>query len=201
MARNIITASDSSDTYLYRTTLLNTPMNLFGSLGKYPVFKFCKTDEYILSLTGNAKIPVNNPEDKLFSLSTYLSSGFYMNENDILKIGTEVKLQTDDSWSAETSISYKRRTAFSPILSLCRLCYKKRDWSTSILTRTNNLDAKLSKKYDVLTQEYELGHKINIEFSSFITINAGTSASATYKSSTETLTLNLTGTLGGKINF
>lgn len=201
VARNIITASDSSDTYLYRTTLLNTPMNLFGSLGKYPVFKFCKTDEYILSLTGNAKIPVNNPEDKLFSLSTYLSSGFYMNENDILKIGTEVKLQTDDSWSAETSISYKRRTAFSPILSLCRLCYNKRDWSTSILTRTNNLDAKLSKKDDVLTQEYELGHKINIEFSSFITINAGTSASATYKSSTETLTLNLTGTLGGKINF
>lgn len=199
--RSIVTSGDTSDTYVYSATLLNTPMNLFGSMSRYRLFSFYKTDEYILSLTGNAKIPVESPADRLLSLSAYLSSGFFMNENDVLRAGMEVKMQTDESWSAETSMNYKRRTGFSPIISICRLICPKYDWSAAVLTRTNALDAKISRSDEITTQKYELSHKLSMEFSGLITINLGTALSASYKDSTQVLTLNLTGTAGGKISF
>ncbi|MCR5495659.1 MAG: DNA polymerase IV [Treponema sp.] len=200
-SRTLVTSSDSSDTYFYHTNILNTPLNLFGSLGKYRLFTFYKSDEYIFSLTGSAKIPVNSPSDSLFSLSTYISSSFFITDKNLLKAASEVKLQTDESWSVESTLTYKRESSFSPIISLCRVFYEKYDWSKAIITRTNSLDIKLSNSEDILIQEYEAGHKLSLEFSRLITINTGASVKASYNNSTEIFSLILSGTIGGKVSF
>lgn len=195
--RSITISADTSDIYILKTSVINTPFNIFQKTLK----KRYKSDEHIFSLTGTARIPASSSsENSLYTLSTYIQSGFYFNENDFIRTAIEFQLQTDGNWNSNFSANYKRDSYFSPIVSLCKIAYRRYDYSKLKMQRTNGIDIKILSKENKITQTYEINHKLDLDFSKYISLNFGASVSAEHDDK-NVFTLNVTGSAGGKIKF
>ncbi len=197
--RALTTADTQSDFYILKTTVINTPMNIFGSQGTYKAFTWFKTDEYTLSFTGSAKIPATEPKNTTYALSAYIQSGWYLRENDIIQSGAEFNLRTDPAWVAEGTLLYRREAPKSPVRPLLSAIVKTQDVRIA-MQRTDSLDATFSYEDELFTQKYELTHKLNADIGRIFSAYTGLTASAAYTSK-QILTLNLSGTLGGKLTF
>ncbi len=198
--RAVIAADSGSDNYIIKASLINTPFNIFGRQSSLCLFKWYNTDEFIVSFTGTAKIPAESPSDSDFSFSTYIQSGFYINESDSLRVGTDFQIKTDNSWSTQMTAQYKRKTGFSPIEAICRPIGRKFKIEKPEMTRTNSIDVKFSYSDEKFSQSYELSHKIELTFQKYVSLNLGLNAGASHTTEKAVLML-LTFTLGGKIKF
>lgn len=197
--RNISKAKDFSDNYILKASLINTPINLFGKQSRTPIFHWYDTDEFAVSLSGTVKIPKSDPEDALWTMNFYAQSGFYMNERDSLKAGLQTSIETDSSWTLKASAQYNRRTEHSPLLSLIKLFSKKDNLETR-LTRTDSLDLGFGHSTEnKFWQNYDFTHKISAEMFKYFTITSGLNLNL--KIQEEITSLEITGSLGGKITF
>lgn len=205
-ASRTITVTDSeSDIYQLKTTIINTPFNLFGSQSRIHIFNWYKTDEYAFSFTGLAKIPASNPEETLFSFSIYAQGGFYLNDYDILKLASQFKIETDSSWNNQYTLLWKRNCKSSPFISFIKLFCNdniSNKFNKVKLTRTNGLDISIdySSNTEKITQKYEISHKIDAKILSYLSIYANISAGYTSVQDSSTI-LTLTTSIGGKLEF
>ena len=198
--RAVIAADTGSDNYIIKASLLNTPFNIFGKQSSLCLFKWYNTDEFIISFTGTAKIPAESPSDTEYAFSAYIQSVFYIKDSDLLRLGTDFQIKTDNSWSTQLTAQYKRQTGFSPIESIFRSLGRKFQIEKPEMTRTNTLDVKFSYSDEKFSQSYEVGHKIELTFQKYVSINMGITGGASHTTEKAVLML-MTFTLGGKIQF
>lgn len=194
--RNITVSADESDVYLLKASIINTPFNLFQKINQ----SWYKSDEHAISFIGTAKILTDAPEKSIYTFSAYAQSGLYFNENDSIRSGIEYQIQTDGNWNSQITINYKRDVCFSPLISLSRLIYRKYDYTAIRMSRTNGINVKLSSTDDKISQFYEISHRLNMDFSRYISIYTGCAVNAEYNHQ-EIFRLNIIGSIGGKIKF
>ncbi len=199
----ISASSDLSSFYILKASILNTPMNIFGFQSKNRIFKWYKTDEYAISISGTVKIPENSPEDVLWNLNFYAQAGYYLNETDILRTGFETEFSPDSAWKLTGSAQYKRRVQKNLLSEIIKFADKKnpKNQKKHKLYRTDSLDFTLSYDEDkkFLAQLYDFSHKISAEISKFFDFDCGFGFYLNVKE--ETTAITVSGTAGGKINF
>lgn len=182
--RQISVAETQSDFYILKASVINTPFNLFGSQGTSRLFNWYKTDEFIISLTGTAKIPAENPENTLWNGGFYCQSGIYISDTNILKTGNQFTLETDLSWKCKNSLLYKRNSTGKTKLND---------------TDSLDIDFNYSNEKNELDQGYLYSHLTSIFVTDNLTVNAGASAELKITKALTTIITSIT--LGGKLTF
>lgn len=198
--RRITAASDLSGFYILRASALNTPMNIFGSQSKSGFFRWFKTDEYAISVSGTVKIPETSPSDVLWNLNFYAQAGFYINDADIIRTGFETEISPESEWKITGSARYKRRVKRNLLSEIIKAADKKKNKKPK-LSRTDSIDFTLNydSEDDFINQNYDFAHKISAEISDFISFDCGFSFSLDLKK--EITAFGVSGTAGGKITF
>ncbi len=199
--RQIVSATSNSDQYILKASLLNTPFNLFGSQSATKLFSWYNTDEYIISLTGTAKIPRDEPESTLWQAAFYTQASYYLKDMDVLKTGLQFTLETDYQWNSKATILYKRNASSSPVVSAAKLIYPKADYSAVKLSRTDSFDVELSSVEDSSTvnQNYKYSHVLLAEITSLFSVNTGLDYDLKIKK--DLTSFILSGTIGAKLSF
>lgn len=198
--RSVIVSDSGCDNYILKASVMNTPFNILGRNSSLCLFKWYDTDEFIISFTGTVKIPAEEPEDTVYSLSAYAQTGIYINQTDLIRFGADIQIQTDESWSSKFSARYKRNAGKTPVEFIYRPIIKKFKIENPSLTRTDYLDISLSYSDEKFTQSYEAGHKIEIAFQKYFSMNTGITAGVSHTTDKAVLML-LSGTIGGKLTF
>ena len=196
----ITAASDLSGFYILKASALNTPMNIFGSQSKSGFFRWFKTDEYAISVSGTVKIPETSPSDVLWNLNFYAQAGFYINDADIIRTGFETEISPESEWKITGSARYKRRVKRNLLSEIIKAADKKKNKKPK-LSRTDSIDFTLNydSEDDFINQNYDFAHKISAEISDFISFDCGFSFSLDLKK--EITAFGVSGTAGGKITF
>ena len=198
--RSVIVSDSGSDNYIVKASVMNTPFNILGRNSGLCLFKWYDTDEFIISFTGTAKIPAEEPEDAVYAISAYAQTCLYINQNDLLRFGADFQIQTDESWSSKFSARYKRNAKKTPVEFIYKPVTNKFNIENPALTRTDYLDVSLSYSDEKFSQSYEAGHKIEIAFQKYFSMNTGITAGVSHTTDKAVLIL-LTGTIGGKLSF
>ncbi len=201
--RRISASSDFSGFYVLKASILNTPINIFGFQSKNRIFKWYKTDEYAISLSGTVKIPENSPADTLWNLNFYVQAGYFINETDVLRTGFETEISPDSAWKITGSAQYKRRVQKNLLSEIIKLADKKNPekLKKQKLFRTDSMDFSLNydNDEDFLAQTYDFSHKISAEISKYFDFNCGFNFYLNVKK--EITAITVSGTAGGKISF
>ena len=182
---------------------MNTPINIFGFQSKNRIFKWYKTDEYAISLSGTVKIPENSPADTLWNLNFNVQAGYFINETDVLRTGFETEISPDSAWKITGSAQYKRRVQKNLLSEIIKLADKKNPekLKKQKLFRTDSMDFSLNydNDEDFLAQTYDFSHKISAEISKYFDFNCGFNFYLNVKK--EITAITVSGTAGGKISF
>lgn len=199
----ISASSDFSGFYILKASVLNTPMNIFGFQSKSRIFKWYKTDEYAISLSGTVKIPENSPESTLWNLNFYVQAGYYINETDVLRTGFETEISPDSAWKITGSAQYKRNVQKNLLSEIINFADKKNSQNRKKqkLSRSDSLDFSLNydDENEFVNQTYDFSHKISAEISKTFSFDCGFGFSMNVKK--EITAISVSGTAGGKISF
>lgn len=182
--RQITAAENSSDFYILKASLMNTPFNLFGSDGTFKMFNWFKTDEYIISLTGTAKIPKNFPEDTLWTMGFYSQASVYITDFNLIKTGNQFTLDTDLSWKNKNTVIYKRNSSKNEKLS-----------------QTDSFDLNFSYDNEKknLETDFSYAHLLNILLTENFELNGGISCEVKINEELTTIIAEISA--GGKLTF
>lgn len=188
--REISVATDFSGNYIFKSSILNTPMNIFGREGIKPLFKWYKTDEYVLSLNGTLKIPETSFSDSIWNINFYIQKNYWINENDTLRNAVDFTFEEDSEWEVSLSSQYKRLIKKS-----------KKKSSNKKFFRTDNLDFSLNynAEDEYSEQKYEYSHKLSAELFKHFTLDCALNFYLNIKKDITSLTAS--GTIGGNLTF
>lgn len=188
--REISVATDFSGNYIFKSSILNTPMNIFGREGIKPLFKWYKTDEYVLSLNGTLKIPETSFSDSIWNINFYIQKNYWINENDTLRNAVDFTFEEDSEWEVSLSSQYKRLLKKS-----------KKKSSNKKFFRTDNLDFSLNynAEDEYSEQKYEYSHKLSAELFKHFTLDCALNFYLNIKKDITSLTAS--GTIGGNLAF
>lgn len=207
VTRDITTSENITDTIQTILSLGYTAVNIFCSDGPYPILKWCKSDEYNLSLQAALKIPKKTPDELKQQYSMYLQSNFFKTDEDVIRTALQFTLQDKDNYNGKATLIYERESSFSPILSLIKVFAKKTDFSSLKMTRSNALNFAFSSSLANSTnaklrqyQSIELSHLIEYQILKQLSINASIAAGFTHTRD-ELCSLTCTLGIGGKITF
>ena len=196
-------SSDLSGFYILKASILNTPMNIFGIQSKNRIFKWYKTDEYAISLSGTVKIPENSPENTLWNLNFYVQTGYYINETDVLRTGLETEFSPDAEWKITGSARYKRNVQKNLLSEIIKFVDKKnkQNRQKQKLSRSDSIDFSLNydDESEFVNQSYDFSHKISAEISKSFSFDCGFGFSLNIKK--EITAVSVSGSAGGKISF
>ncbi len=196
-------SSDFSGFYILKASILNTPMNIFGFQSKNRIFKWYKTDEYAISLSGTVKIPENSPEKTLWNLNFYIQAGYYINETDVLRTGFETEISPDSVWKITGSAQYKRNVQKNLLSEIIKFIDKKNQSKPQKqkLSRIDSLDFSLNydDENEFVNQTYDFSHKISAALSKTFSFDCGFGLSLNVKE--EITAITVSGSAGGKISF
>jgi len=206
-SRSINAASTLSDFYQIQVKTGNMAINMFGSTGLIPLFKWYQQDEFISSFSFASKIPRKNASNRTYLLNAYLQSTFYFDKSDYLKSGIEGNFEDKYNWSGKSTFIWKRNgksTLFDGIIKLI-----KNDFDTKNIThtRTDNLNLSFSKTESGSsnmsgTKKYEIeySHNLDSKITKYVTINSSLASNynVTWNS---IMTLSLSAGLGCTIQF
>lgn len=200
VTRNIQSASNLNDNYIYKLSILSTPFNVFSSQGTFKLFKKFTSDEYIFSVTAKAKVPSSTPKDSVYTISSYAQGTLFKTAQDYLKSGVEFEVSTEKNWKIGTTFLWNRKTNFSPIKSAIQHFVNKEKFKQINMFRTNSFNLNITKLEQKITQNYKIDHTINFEILKYITLSTGLSAAFTEKTDSASI-LELTANIGGKVLF
>lgn len=206
--RSIQTASSISDQYNLKAVMTYNALNIFGSKGIKPLFRWYETDEYITSFTGTLKIPKNSASNTKMILTFYQQDSFYISNDSNLKAGVEFSFEDKDNLSLKTTAIYKRIGNDSPVAGAIKLFKQNYNKSKSKIIRTDAVNVAYSRANsasstdDTVTIKTNLAydHNIDIEVSKFVNVNAGVGleSNCTWN---EIVILSATASIGATIKF
>ncbi|WP_407434642.1 DNA polymerase IV [Treponema sp.] len=206
-ARDISAAENLTDTYQVKSTLGYTSVNIFSRDGAYPIFKWCKSDEYNLSLNAALKFAKDNPDEVYQQYSTYLQANFYKTDEDVIRSAVQFMFQDTSNWNAKATIQYTRKSSFSPLLEFIKLFNDEFDYSSLKLLRTDSLNfnaiSNLANSTDAKKRQYqsiEFNHLIEIQITKQISINTSLASEFTHTRD-EICTLGFSAGIGGRLTF
>lgn len=207
VTRDITTSENITDTIQTKLSLGYTAVNIFCNDGPYPILKWCKSDEYNLSLQAALKIPKRTPDELKQQYSIYLQSNFFKTDEDVIRTALQFTFQDKDNYNGKATLIYERESSFSPVLSFIKLFAKKADFSSLKMTRSNAINFAFSSSLANSTnsklrqyQSIELSHLIEYQILKQLSINANIAAGFTHTKD-ELCSLTCTLGLGGKITF
>lgn len=207
VTRDITTSENITDTIQTKLSLGYTAVNIFCSDGPYPILKWCKSDEYNLSLQAALKIPKKTPDEIKQQYSMYLQSNFFKTDEDVIRTAVQFNFQDKDNYNGKATLIYERESSFSPVLALIKLFAKKTDFSSLKMTRSNALNFAFSSSLANSTnaklrqyQSIELSHLIEYQILKQLSINASIAAGFTHTKD-ELCSLSCTLGIGGKVTF
>lgn len=207
VTRDIATAENITDTIQAKLTLGYTAVNIFCKDGPYPFIKWCKSDEYNLSVQGSLKIPKKKPEDIKQLYSLYLQANFFKTDDDVLRTAFQFSYQDKDNFNGKAALVYERESKFSPVTELIKACSPKKDLSTIKMIRSNSLNFAFSSSLANSTnaklrqyQSIEFTHMIEYKILKQLSINGNIAAGFTHTRD-EICSLTCTLGLGGKLTF
>ncbi|MCQ2585713.1 MAG: DNA polymerase IV [Treponema sp.] len=185
----------------YQTKLSSSyqAFNLFGkeSLRKY--FSWYSTDELSSSFEITVKTPSGEPENTLYSISSYLQILFYIKSGNSLKTAFDYYIQTNSDWSSRQTAVYTSPGNKSPLNDLIRL-FNKEKLKGNKISRKEIFNSEFGNTDSTPFQNYAFSHLCEINFLSYYSIFAEAETSFSHKKNKgDTLGISLT--LGGKITY
>lgn len=199
-SRDIRAAAEKNDIYQLKANAVNTAINVFGSNSVLSLFKWYKTDEFTFSLTAKARIPASAPENAIYTLSSYLQAGFYFNSADFFKSGTEFGISSDENWSAEETLLWKRAGKRSPLKTLAEMLDRKKKLQNAALSRTDSFNVRIERRGSVFTGNYELSHRVDLKLHKYLSVNASV-IGAYFTVSGGVSRISVSASVGGKVDF
>ena len=206
-ARDISTAENITDTYQIKSAIGYTSVNIFCRDGAYPIFKWCKSDEYNFSFNAAVKFAKTNPDEVYQQYSTYLQANFYKTDDDVIRSAVQFTFQDISNWNTKATVQYTRKSGFSPVLEFFKLFKDDFDYSDLKLMRTDSLNfnalSSLANTTNAKKRQYqsiELTHTLEIEITKQISVNASLGSEFTHTRD-EICTLGFTAGIGGRLTF
>ncbi|MFC2330293.1 MAG: DNA polymerase IV [Treponema sp.] len=199
-SRDIRAAAEKNDIYQLKANAVNTAINVFGSNSVLSLFKWYKTDEFTFSLTAKARIPASEPENALYTISSYGQAGFYFDSADFIKSGTEISFSSDKNWAAEETLLWKRAGKRSPLKTLAEMLDRKKKLQNAALSRTDSLNIRIEQRGQNLSKSFELSHRADLKLHQYFSFNL--SLIGSYFTITGGVSrISLNASVGGKVDF
>ena len=207
LARDISTAENIADTYQIKATAGYTAINVFSKNGSYPLFKWCESDEYNMSLQAVLKIPREEIESIKNVYNIFIQANFYKTLEDVIRTGIQFSFQDIKNWSAKASFVYKRQSHFTPLLEVVKLFDRNYDYSNVKISRTDSFDINLySSLADSANaslrqyQSFDMSHKLEFQIMKQFALSTNIDAHFSHTRD-EIFTLGFTAGIGGSFNF
>lgn len=175
ISRKIEAAETVSDLYEIEAKAVNNSLNMFGSTGLIPIFKWYEQDEIYTSLSAKIKIPRDTGKAKL-TVTGYAQANIFITDKDTLVSGIEGSVEDQDNYSLKLTGKFKRHAAKSIPTELIKLFKKDFDTSKLKMTRYDSANFSTSRSSGIseITQRIsiEYTHGLDVEITKFLTVNS-----------------------------
>ena len=204
LSRKIEAAETKSDLYEIEAKTTNNALNMFGSTGLMPFFKWYEQDEFYTSLSTKVKIPRETPGNTKVAVAGYIQANMYLNAHDTVVSGVEGSFEDADNYSVKLTAKFKRNVEKSIPTELIRLFKKDFDTSRLGLIRydSGNFTASRQAGVSEITQKigFEYTHGLDVKITNFLTVNSsvGLTYSMTWNKS---VSLGANASLGATVKF
>jgi len=200
LSREIKAADSASDLYQFKTVITNTALNLFGSTGFLPIFKWYKQEEIISSLTGIVKFPTDQPSNTTYSVDCYNQIILFIKDSSTLKNIFDFDISTDLNWNLKNQTVWSRKAKSSLLEPLVGLFVKDTSDFNYKITRKDSFNLEFGIKDKINTQKYEYSHTVEMNFRKFYTLSSSMGTSFNHiQNKGDSLNMNLS--IGGKMEF
>ncbi|MCR4900731.1 MAG: DNA polymerase IV [Treponema sp.] len=193
------THQTASQSYVIKTGITNSFINLFGDSGDYTIFEWYKQEEFTNTL--NMTLRFNSGKKKPdYQISDNSQITLFLKDSDNLSINSSFSLDNRNSLKLKTGALWTHGVNKSLLLSLTKLVWPGASKTTIVNTMSESLSLSLSKDKKTFSQAYEFSHNCELRFLKNCTINSGAGIIFADEKN-KTFKLSLEYMLGAKIVF